>query len=208
MLNNSLDYFGTIIFREGRILKKYIIVLLIIAGTIILATIFMNSDNVSNQNMKEESSKQITNALNSVADEFGFFSFQIDQTDSSIWIVMDETKSEAQLKEYLEKNINKNHLNQYTFHFKKTSPEKIKIEEVLSEVFQNASEYIKNKGYQDVTVIYPSLDPESSIKVIISKDSERSNEDLQKELEDLLNSKISELQKMDIHFQLQVIKEP
>lgn len=157
--------------------------------------------------MKAESSERIATVVEGCADKFGLYSFQIDHTDSSVWIEMDESKSEAALMEYLKKNINKNHLNQYNFHFQKTSQEKIETEEFLSELSHIASEYVRERDYQDVRIMYPTIEPKPTITVIISKESEQSIEELKTELEDLFISKIAELPKKEIPYQLHVIKE-
>lgn len=49
------------------------------------------------QKDKKDRSARIAQVLDNVWDEYGFFSFQIGDTDPTLWIIMDETKSEEKL---------------------------------------------------------------------------------------------------------------
>ncbi|MEC1649458.1 hypothetical protein P9D74_00485 [Bacillus vallismortis] len=53
----------------------------------------------------ESNKKAPEEVLESAWDEFGLFSFQIGITNPVITIGMDQTKSEAKLREYLEHNL-------------------------------------------------------------------------------------------------------
>lgn len=55
-------------------------------------------------------------------------------------------------------------------------------------------------------VYLPLIEPEPILKILIPRSSERSSENMKKELEDVLASKCAELPKNDISYEIQVIE--
>ncbi len=183
--------------------------LLIIVVVVVLVTniYIIKNDNFSKSNNNDETpGDRIASILDNAWDEFGLFSFQIGDTDPTIWIVMDETKSEVQLKKYLEKNTNRSDLSQYNIDISKRSLQEVETEHFMSMVSGIVFDYIKEKNYNDVQVYHPAIEPEPILKITIPKTSELSSENLKMELEDLIIFKNSELPKKDISYKIQVIK--
>ncbi|MGY3183816.1 hypothetical protein ACVW1K_002637 [Bacillus subtilis] len=70
-------------------------------GFLILVPILI----ISGITLIEANKKTPVEVLESAWDEFGLFSFEIGITDPAITIGMDQTKSEAKLREYLKDNL-------------------------------------------------------------------------------------------------------
>lgn len=187
-------------------MRKFVPVLIIFVVVIIVTSININKNgSFSNNDNDEERWNRIASVLDNTWDEFGLFSFQV-TPDSTIFIEMDETKSEVQLKKYLEENVNKTDLSQYNIEITKRSLQDVETESFMHKVSNIVWDYIQEKNYNDVEIYPPSIEPEPILKIIIPKFSELSSESLKMELEDLLVSKKSELPKKDISYEIQVIK--
>ncbi|MFJ7732633.1 hypothetical protein ACIQXF_12130 [Lysinibacillus sp. NPDC097231] len=188
-------------------MKKFVSVLIIVVVVVLVTNIYTNKfDSYSNNdNNNEKRWNRIASVLDNAWDEFGLFSFQ-KTPDSTILIVMDETKSEEQLKRYLEQHINRTDLSQFNIDITKKSLQEVETEHFMSMVESIVFNYIKEKNYNDVQVYLPLIEPEPILKITIAKTSELSSENLKKELEDLLILKNSELPKKDISYEIQVIK--
>ncbi|MFL0441807.1 hypothetical protein ACH0BE_00790 [Bacillus subtilis] len=76
----------------------------------------------------ESNKKAPVEVLESAWDEFGLFSFQIGITDPAITIGMDQTKSEAKLREYLEHNLSREAKEKYKIYIFKDDIDKLKKE--------------------------------------------------------------------------------
>ncbi|MFJ7887137.1 hypothetical protein ACIQYL_03500 [Lysinibacillus xylanilyticus] len=188
-------------------MRKFVPVLIIVFVVVLVTNIYANNyDSFSNENNNDEKRwNRIASVLDNAMDEFGLFSFQ-KTPDSTIFIVMDETKSELQLKKYLEKNVNKTDLSQFNIDITKISLQEVETEQFMSIVSGIVYDYIQEKNYNDVQVYLPLIEPEPILKLSIPKSSERSSENMKKELEDVLASKSAELPKKDISYEIQVIE--
>ncbi|AUS14114.1 hypothetical protein [Bacillus stercoris] len=99
-------------------MKKRLIGFLILVPILIISGITLIE---SNKKAPEE-------VLESAWDEFGLFSFQIGITDPAITIGMDQTKSEAKLREYLEHNLSREAKEKYKIYIFKDDIEKLEKE--------------------------------------------------------------------------------
>ncbi|MGE7949926.1 hypothetical protein [Lysinibacillus sp. NPDC093688] len=188
-------------------MKKLVPVLIIVVVVILVTNIYANKyDSFSNKNNNDEKRwNRIASVLDNAWDEFGLFSYQ-KTPDSTILIVMDKTKSELQLKKYLEENVNRTDLSQFNIDITKISLQEVETEQFMSIVSGIVFDYIKEKNYNDVQVYLPLIEPKPILKITIPKTSELSSENLKMELEDLLILKNSGLPKKDISYEIQVIK--
>ncbi|MGG4266118.1 hypothetical protein [Peribacillus simplex] len=89
----------------------------------ILAVVFTFS-NLTNA----EPESDVTSVIDSAWDQFGLFSSQIDETDSTIWIEMDKSKSEQELRKYLKENLPQTDLNKYKIEIITRDLEEVKNE--------------------------------------------------------------------------------
>ncbi len=78
--------------------------------------------------LTEANKKSPLEVIDSIRDEFGLFSVQIGQTDPAITIGMDQTKSEAKLREYLEHNLSREAKEKYKIYIFKNDIEKLEKE--------------------------------------------------------------------------------
>ncbi|KIN53143.1 hypothetical protein [Bacillus subtilis] len=78
--------------------------------------------------LTEANKKSPLEVIDSIRDEFGLFSVQIGQTDPAITIGMDQTKSEAKLREYLEHNLSREAKEKYKIYIFKDNIDKLKKE--------------------------------------------------------------------------------
>ncbi len=188
-------------------MRKFVSVLIIVVVVVLVTNIYINKyDSFSNKNNNNETRwNRIASVLENAWDEFGLFSFQV-TPDSTILIEMDETKSELQLIKYLEENVNKTDMSQYNIDITKRSLQDVETESFMMKVSGIVYDYIQEKNYNDVELYHPSIEPEPILKISIPKSSERSIENLKKELEDVLASKSAELPKKDISYEIQVIE--
>ncbi|MCY7902135.1 MULTISPECIES: hypothetical protein [Bacillus] len=99
-------------------MKKRLIGFLILVPVLIMSGIALTE---SNKKAPEE-------VLESAWDEFGLFSFQIGITDPAITIGMDQTKSEAKLREYLEDNLSREAKEKYKIYIFKDDIDKLEKE--------------------------------------------------------------------------------
>lgn len=165
----------------------------------------IDKDESFSNNNDERRWDRIASVLDNAWEEFGLFSFQA-TPDSTIFIEMDETKSEVQLKKYLEEHVNKNDLSQYNIDITKRSLQEVETEIFMSEVSGIVYDYIQEKNYRDVELYQPSIEPKPILKILIPKSNEPSSENMKKELEEVLASKSTELSKKDISYEIQVIE--
>jgi len=162
------------------------------------------NDNFSNKNVDVEKKwDRIASVLENAWDDFGLFSFQA-TPDSTIFIEMDETKSELQLIKYLEENINETDLNQYNIKITKKSLHEVETESFMMKVSGIVFDYLQENNYHDVDIYVPSIKPSPILKISIPKSSTRSSENIKKELEDVLASKSDKLPNKDISYEIQV----
>ncbi|WP_412675166.1 hypothetical protein [Bacillus atrophaeus] len=87
----------------------------------------------------EKSTEDLTaEVLERAWGEFGLFSFEIGRTDPAITIGMDQTKSEAKLREYLNDNLSEEAKNKY---------EKIYIfKDDIDQLEKEQQEYLQEKS--------------------------------------------------------------
>ncbi len=76
----------------------------------------------------ESNKKTPVEFLESAWDEFGLFSFEIGITDPAITIGMDQTKSEAKLREYLKDNLSREAKEKYKIYIFKDDTDKLEKE--------------------------------------------------------------------------------
>lgn len=188
-------------------MRKFVPVLIIVFVVVLVTNIYANNyDSFSNENNNDEKRwNRIASVLDNAMDELGLFSFQ-KTPDSTIFIVMDETKSELQLKKYLEKNVNKTDLIQFNIDITKISLQEVETEQFMSIISGIVNDYIQEKNYNDMQVYLPLIEPEPILKISIPRSSDRSSENMKKELEDVLASKYAELPKKDISYKIQMIE--
>ncbi|MCY7854981.1 hypothetical protein MOB03_20330 [Bacillus spizizenii] len=84
-------------------------------GFLVLASFLLMFNTASYASETDEKSPEDSTAevLENAWDEFGLFSFEIGRTDPAITIGMDHTKSEAQLREYLNNNLSEDAKEKY-----------------------------------------------------------------------------------------------
>ncbi|MGE0910559.1 hypothetical protein ACQGRJ_09520 [Bacillus atrophaeus] len=99
-------------------MKKRLIGFLILVPVLIMSGIALTESN----------KKAPVEVLESAWDEFGLFSFQIGQTDPVITIGMDQTKSEAKLREYLKDNLSREAKEKYKIYIFKDDIDKLEKE--------------------------------------------------------------------------------
>lgn len=188
-------------------MRNIISVFIIIVVVVLVVNIdFDKNDSFSNNNVNVEKQwDHIASVIENAWDDFGLFSFQA-TPDSTIFIEMDETKSELQLRKYLEENVNKTDLNQYNIEITKKSLHEVETESFMMEASNIIYDYLQKNNYHDVDIYTPSIKPTPILKISIPKSSTRSGENIKKELEDVLTSKSTELPNKDISYEIQVIE--
>ncbi|MFL0583860.1 hypothetical protein ACH0B6_14885 [Solibacillus silvestris] len=102
-------------------MKKFISGLIVGIVVTLIVTVSFYKNEIAASESNVERWERIASVLNDGFDEYGLFSFGANTYDSIIWIEMDETKSELQLKEYLKKNVDKSDLNHFSLDIKKRS---------------------------------------------------------------------------------------
>ncbi|AIC98488.1 Prophage-derived-like putative protein YozM [Bacillus subtilis] len=93
-------------------------------GFLILVPILI----ISGITLIEANKKTPVEVLESAWDEFGLFSFEIGITDPAITIGMDQTKSEAKLREYLKDNLSREAKEKYKIYIFKDDIVKLEKE--------------------------------------------------------------------------------
>ncbi len=188
-------------------MRNIISVFIIIVVVVLVVNIdFDKNDSFSNNNVNVEKQwDHIASVIENAWDNFGLFSFQA-TPDSTIFIEMDETKSELQLRKYLEENVNKTDLNQYNIEITKKSLHEVETESFMMEASNIIYDYLQKNNYHDVDIYDPSIKPTPILKISIPKSSTRSGENIKRELEDVLTSKSTELPNKDISYEIQVIE--
>lgn len=83
---------------------------------------------ISGITLIEANKKAPEEVLESAWDEFGLFSFEIGITDPAITIGMDQTKSEAKLREYLKDNLSREAKEKYKIYIFKDDIVKLEKE--------------------------------------------------------------------------------
>lgn len=189
-------------------MRNFISVFIIIVIVILVINVNIDkSDSFSNKNVDVEKKwDRIASVLENAWDDFGLFSFQA-TPDSTIFIEMDETKSELQLIKYLEENINETDLNQYNIKITKKSLHEVETESFMMKVSGIVFDYLQENNYHDVDIYVPSTKPSPILKISIPKSSTRSSENIKKELEDVLASKSDKLPNKDISYEIQVVEQ-
>ncbi|WIT26854.1 hypothetical protein [Bacillus phage SPbetaL1] len=76
----------------------------------------------------EANKKSPLEVIDNIRDKFGLFSVQIGQTDPAITIGMDQTKSEAKLREYLKDNLSREAKEKYKIYILKDDINKLEKE--------------------------------------------------------------------------------
>lgn len=105
-------------------MKKYFSGLIVGAVVVLMVNVFLIKYDEIVCDSKEARTDRIAFVLRAAWDEFGLVSFQIGDTDPTIWIGMGENKSEQNLREYLKVNIDKYDLIHYNIEiFKEGLPE-------------------------------------------------------------------------------------
>ncbi|MGQ9007496.1 hypothetical protein ACTXHP_04585 [Bacillus stercoris] len=99
-------------------MKKRLIGFLVLVPALIMSGITLT----------EANKKSPLEVIDSVRDEFGLFSVQIGQTDPAITIGMDQTKSEAKLREYLKENLSREAKEKYKIYIFKDDIVKLEKE--------------------------------------------------------------------------------
>lgn len=187
-------------------MKKAISILVAVVFTVLIANFTLNKSDLTVSDDREARSERIASVIDNAWDEFNLLSFQITQTDSIIWIEMDENNSDLQLREYLENNIGPSDLSHYDIKVFKRNLEEVETEHTMHQIERIVWDYIKEKNYNDVQVHYPSIEPDPMLEITISEASEKSSEDLKSELDNLVDSKRSELTVKDVSYDIQVYK--
>lgn len=113
-------------------MRNFISVFIIIVVIVIVINIEIDKSNSFSNNNTEKQWDRIVSVLENAWDDFGLFSFQA-TPDSTIFIEMGETKSELQLRKYLEENVNKTDLNQYNIEITKKSLHEVETESFMME---------------------------------------------------------------------------
>jgi len=185
--------------------RNFISVFIIVVVVVLVINIDIDKNDSFSNNNDEKQWDRIASVLENAWDDFGLFSFQA-TPDSTIFIEMDETKSELQLIKYLEENVNKTDLNQYNIEITKKSLHEVETENFMMEVSVIVSDYLQENNYHDVDIYDPSIEPTPILKISIPKSSTRFSENIKKELEDVLASKSAELPNKDISYEIQVIE--
>ncbi len=179
---------------------------MIVVVVLVIKIDFDKNDSFSNNNVNVEKQwDRIASVIENAWDHFGLLSFQA-TPDSTIFIEMDETKSELQLRKYLEENVNKTDLNQYNIEITKKSLHEVETESFMMKASDIVYDYLQKNNYHDVDIYVPSIKPTPILKISIPKSSTRSGENIKKELEDVLTSKSTELPNKDISYEIQVIE--
>lgn len=188
-------------------MRNIISVFIIIVVVVLVIKIdFDKNDSFSNNNVNVEKQwDRIASVIENAWDHFGLLSFQA-TPDSTIFIEMDETKSELPLRKYLEENVNKTDLNQYNIEITKKSLHEVETESFMMKASDIVYDYLQKNNYHDVDIYVPSIKPTPILKISIPKSSTRSGENIKKELEDVLTSKSTELPNKDISYEIQVIE--
>ncbi|MEJ9280244.1 MULTISPECIES: hypothetical protein [Ureibacillus] len=186
--------------------KKFpILIILTISFMIISTFLYLNNVTPTIQNDKKARTERISSVLNDVWDRFGFFSYQIGNTDTTIWIVMDDSKNEEELMTYLTENLSPSDLKYYNIKILKKNKEEAKVERAMQQISYLIFDYIQEKGYKNIKVMYPTFDKMKGL-ITIENSSEVSNEVLKKEFENLVVNHYTELSIDDkISYEIQLI---
>ena len=186
--------------------KKFpILIILTISFMIISTFLYLNNVTPTIQNDKKARTERISSVLNDVWDRFGFFSYQIGNTDTTIWIVMDDSKNEEELMTYLTENLSPSDLKYYNIKILKKNKEGAKVERAMQQISSLIFDYIQEKGYKNIKVMYPTFDKMKGL-ITIENSSEVSNEVLKKEFENLVVNHYTELSIDDkISYEIQLI---
>ncbi len=174
-------------------MKKSIFVIMISAAILIIFDLNFNREEVSTSDDAEVRSERIGEVLESAWDQFKLFSFSVGETDSVIWIEMDENSSKQEILAYLEKNISEKDLSNYTIKISRRSLQEVKTEHAMTLLQGFATDYIKEKNYDNVEVHCPLNKSEAVLKVLIDGKSDLSSDELKAEIENYLAARKAEL---------------
>jgi hypothetical protein len=92
-----------------------------IVVVLLLSNVYFNKDEATRED-------RIASVMDATFDESGLFSFQMVDTDPTIFIEMDETKSEKEFLEYLEKNMSQSDLSHYNIEITKRNLQEVQRE--------------------------------------------------------------------------------
>ncbi|OXT17855.1 hypothetical protein B9K06_08260 [Bacillus sp. OG2] len=174
-------------------MKKSIFVIMISTAILIIFDLNFNREEVSTSDDAEVRSERIGEVLESAWDQFKLFSFSVGETDSVIWIEMDENSSKQEILAYLEKNISEKDLSNYTIKISRRSLQEVKTEHAMTLIQGFATDYIKEKNYDNVEVHCPLNKSEAVLKVLIDGKSDLSSDELKAEIENYLAARKAEL---------------
>jgi hypothetical protein len=109
-------------------IMKKIISSIVVVGVALILIIYSNVKEVQNYNTAL--------VLDSALNEYGLFNYFIgeagEDTDPTIWIEMDETRSERELRTYLGENLSKSDLNHYKIEITQLSSKEVQEEYIES----------------------------------------------------------------------------
>ncbi|MDF2038388.1 hypothetical protein P2R12_15620 [Cytobacillus oceanisediminis] len=166
-------------------MKKFASILAIVAALFVFDLAVKKDDAPIKE---EDKSSQIMSVLDTVDDEFGLFGYSVSHEESIIYIFMDSAKSEKELKEYLSKQIAKKELEQYRYDITKRPLEEVQTETNLAKIEGVLFDYLEGKNYTDIQRVISFSEPEPTIKIDLAKTSERSIEEFEAELNNILAS--------------------
>lgn len=112
-------------------MKKFISGLIVGVVAIMVVNVSFNKDDVNVNDSKEARVDRIESVLNSAWDKFGLIGFGIGDTNPTITVQMDESKSEQELRGYLQENIDKYDLIHYDIEVFKMDIEEMEKEHSL-----------------------------------------------------------------------------
>ena len=116
-------------------MKKVISVLMVVVA-VLRFNVSPNKNHVTASDDREARNERVVAVLQTAWDEFGLFSFGIEGDDMeavipTIWIGMDETKNEQELRKYLKDNIDKYDLIYYNIEVFKKDIQELEKERLL-----------------------------------------------------------------------------
>ena len=179
--------------------------ILTISVLLLFVMVTKSESNESTQSEKEMRVDRISTVINNAWDKFGLYSLEIGETDSTIRIVMDETKSKIALEMYLRENISTKDLNHYKLDITTKHPEIVELEDSMFGIKKIVGDYLAVNGYKNIEISYPqTLDVgEKFIITLNNKESTKvSNEILKKELDILLANPSPELIRKKIPYEI------
>ncbi|MED1569121.1 hypothetical protein [Bacillus paramycoides] len=93
-------------------MKKIFLVLVALLTCILIFNVYVSEDDTT-KSAEDLRVERIAKVLENAWDKYDLSSFQMDGTDSIIWIVTEKNENQKELLAYLEKNIRKSDLKHY-----------------------------------------------------------------------------------------------